>query len=409
MVSVLLIVAIVALLTWWAARGKERDIVLAAIVVRLVMVVLAWFFFVPHDGTWVMSASDAADDLKYFQGGLIALHHGSLLIDPALLGAGRNPGFVYLVGALFLLFGKVWFLPNAVSFAAGLMLPIVIVRLAEAIGLDRRHSLASGWIAALLPTIAFFSVTGYKDQLTILLLTLLLLYLARSANERVTLARLGMVLLATTLMAVFRVGLLPLVAGSFCLLALGGRGWKASAVPLLLLAASIWPFMMWLDSTEQLDRFTLAEITAGSMEGMAARVLAGGIETWPLRATLFLILPYPSLTGLDDGWQLYHWLNLAWYFLLCMGVVGIGPLWRAWRESGNRMLLLPVVWTAAVVLSLMIRGMPNMRYILTIVPAVAIMGSYAVVDGRLMKNSLALMGAGTAIAVPAYFILRGLF
>ncbi|MAF64108.1 MAG: hypothetical protein CMJ84_00425 [Planctomycetes bacterium] len=409
MIGALLMVVIAALLLWWAARGSERDLVLAALAVRLVMVGLAWLFFVPRDGTWVMSASDTADDLKYFEGGLTALRHGTLWIDPALLGAGRNPGFVYVVGALFLLFGKIWFLPNAVSFVSGLALPVAVVRLAEAVGLDRRRALAAGWIIVFLPTIAFFSVTGYKDQLTILLLTLLLTSGAHAVGGRLTVARLGAVLVLTALMAVFRVGLLPLIAGTFCLLALGGRGWKASAVALSLLAASIWPFTLWLESTEQLDRFTVIQITEGSVAGMASQVLSGGIATWPLRATLFLILPYPSLTGLDDAWQLYHWLNLGWYFLLCMGAVGVAALWRSWRETTDRMLLLPIVWTAAVVLSLMVRGMPNTRYILTVVPAVALMGSYAVVDGRLMRTALMLLGAGCATAVPAYFVLRGLF
>ena len=118
------------------------------------------------------------------------------------------------------------------------------------------------------------------------------------------------------------------------------------------------------------------------------------------------MLPYPSLSGIADAWQLYTWLNVGWYALLCASLPGIGLLLKHYRESGNRMLLFPLVWTGVVVLSLMVRGMPNARYVLMITPAMAILASYSLSSRRAMLTAFMIMGAAPVAMVSGYQLLR---
>jgi len=404
----LLLIAACAALVGLMARSHEQHLVVWALVVRLAMIALAWSFFVPEGGTYVISTAFQTDDLKYYETGLAILDAGTLLFDPTALGIEVNPGFQYLVGALFLLFGDVWLIPNGISLLAGLALPVVITRLAEASGHSRANAIAAGRIALLLPNLAFFSIVGYKDQLTLLVTATLLLRLVLHKSTHRRLQNIASIVVLGLALGVLRIGILPLVVLTYGALVLRVRSWREVLAPLLLLLVSVLPFVAWLESTNYLDRFVVAEIAAksGSESGLALRVLSGGLETWPLRALIFLVLPYPSLSGIADAWQLYTWLNVGWYALLCASLPGIGLLLKHYRESGNRMLLFPLVWTGVVVLSLMVRGMPNARYVLMITPAMAILASYSLSSRRAMLTAFMIMGAAPVAMVSGYQLLR---
>ena len=408
MTAYLILVAACAGLISLMARSHEQHLVVWALVMRLAMIALAWSFFVPAGGTYVISTAFQTDDLKYYETGLAILDAGTLFFDPTALGIEVNPGFQYLVGALFLLFGDVWLIPNGISFLAGLALPVAVTRLAEASGHSRANSIAAGRFALLLPNLAFFSIVGYKDQLTLLVTTTLLLRLVLHKSTHRRVQNIASIVVLGMALGVLRIGILPLVVLTYGALVLRVRSWREVLAPLLLLLVSVLPFLAWLESSNYLDRFVVAEIAAksGSESGLALRVLSGGPETWPLRALIFLVLPYPSLSGIADAWQLYTWLNVGWYALLCASLPGIGLLLKHYRESANRMVLLPLAWTGVVVLSLMVRGMPNARYVLMITPAMAILASYSLSSRRAMLTAFIIMGAAPIAMVSGYMLLQ---
>jgi hypothetical protein len=390
------------------ARGAERRLVVGAVVVRVAMGMLVWPFLVAKEGTFVTTNVFLSDDFKYFQAGCQFLSEGTLFVTMESLGIEVNPGFPYLVGALFLFFGKVWFIPNGISFLAGALLPVLVSRLALSLGLEKKKAHAAGWLMVLLPSAAFFSVVGYKDMLILCVVTSLFWWLVSVTRESFRIMHMVGVAIMCAALAFLRVGALPLVVFSYAAIAIRVQTIRRSIIPVALLLVGVVPFFAWLESTQFLDRFTLEEITstARSGEGMASTILTGGLSTWPLRAALFLILPYPSLTGIEDAWQLYTWLNLGWYVLLCLALPGVLLLVRDARDSNNRFLLLPLAWSAAIVLSLMVRGIPNSRYVLMVYPAVAIMAAYTVTSRRAMVTALALIGIAPILMFGGYALLR---
>jgi len=392
------------------ARAGERRLVVGAVVVRITMAMLVWPFLVAKEGTFVTTDVFLSDDFKYFQAGCQFLSEGTVFVTMESLGIDVNPGFPYLVGGLFLVFGKVWFIPNGISFLAGALLPLLIVRLALSLGLEQRRAQAAGWLMVLLPTAAFFSVVGYKDMLILCVATALFWWLVSVTRESFRVMHLVGVAAMCAALAFLRVGALPLVVFSYAAIAIRVQTIRKSVLPVALLLVGVVPFFAWLESSQFLDRFTLEEITstARSGEGMASTILSGGLSTWPLRAALFLILPYPSLTGIEDAWQLYTWLNLGWYVLLCLALPGVVRLLREARDTNNRFMLLPLAWTAAIVLSLMVRGIPNSRYVLMVYPAVVIMAAYTVTSRRAMVTAIALIGIAPVFMFGGYALLRSL-
>ena len=101
-------------------------------------------------------------------------------------------------------------------------------------------------------------------------------------------------------------------------------------------------------------------------------------------------------------------MNLGWYVLLCLALPGVVRLLREARDTNNRFMLLPLAWTAAIVLSLMVRGIPNSRYVLMVYPAVVIMAAYTVTSRRAMVTAIALIGIAPVFMFGGYALLRSL-
>jgi len=404
--SILLVFGLCAI--FMLAKGPERSLVVGTIAVRIVIGLAAALVMIPAEGTYVISEAFRSDDLKYFQFGVAFLREDTLFVSPDALGINVNPGFAYLVGALFLLFGKVWFIPNGISFLAGTLLPVLVVRFARTLGAPERESICAGWLLALLPTAAFFSVVGYKDLLTLCMITGLFIGLVRMARSDSWRRTLPLIAFCSFCLLGLRVGAIPLILLSYGAVAIRLENLRHSLILIGLLVAAGVPLSDWLESSQYLDRWTLHEITSASNtgEGMASKILAGGPATWPLRSVLFLLLPYPNLTGIADAWDLYTWLNLGWYVLLFVSVPGVVRILQEAKQTGNRFLLLPLAWIAALLLSLMIRGIPNSRYVLMAIPAMVVLASYALTSAKSRGVAIGLIGAAPVLLAGGYLILR---
>jgi hypothetical protein len=392
----------------WLTRRSERPLVVGTILIHGAVGLLTWAYLVPVDGTFVITQDFSSDDLKYFHTGKQILDNGTIFVGMHELGINVNPGFAYIVGFFFLIFGDVWFIPNGISFLAGALLPVLVVRLAGHLGMANREAYIAGWLMALLPTTSFFSAVGYKDALTLCAVVAMFLSLASlSASSRTKSAFLYLLASASTL-AFLRIGMLPLVVLSHALCVNRFRIHLRGLLLVGLLALALAPLLVWYQSTQTYDQFIIQEVitTSNTGKGMGSSILSGGLAFWILRGPLFLLTPYPSLSGIEDAWQLYTWLNLGWYILLCLAVPGLFRIRKLVRESGNRLLYVPIAWAALVLIPLMIRGLPNARYILSIAPAVAIIASFSLTSRRALLGSLALIGAAPLLAVVGYSALR---
>ena len=393
---------------WFWARGAERRIVAFGLLLRLALLPIVIQLSIPVSGTRSITPSAESDDVSYYR--TAASIYDAQSFDGAAdeFAILVNPGFFYLLGAFFLVFGKLWFIPHALNLLAGIALPVAVVRLARVLGVDRAGAERAGWITAVLPTLAFFSLTGYKDMFTIFVATMSIYSIARLYRSGWSSGGALQVLFWTGCTMVFRLGLVPLVGAAFGLVAM--RRLRARGVLLLILVAGVSfpPAFSWWQAAALTDYFSLMEILSqsGTESGMAAQVLQGGVATWPLRALVFLLLPYPSLTELGSAWDLYTWLNLSWYLALAMAIPGACLLWSRARERGSELGLLPLAFVAVVLFSLMIRGMPNMRYILSIAPLVAIMASTALGRRDTAMAGITLIVVGASAAIPGYFLLR---